>query len=262
MARTHLFAAAIVLAAGSAFAQVEPVQLQPVTPAPADAPTAPPSVTPPPAYNPSGEAAPAAPAANLDEWAQWSDRKAYRGGIFAFAWLPSFPVGNLAAVTPNATVHGMEIDTRVGVKKGLTLGIIGSWNNFWTRQERATYTLPAGAVTAQLWRYYETFHLRGTVYYHFVVDRKLPLVPYAGIGLGVASSRYEILAADLTSNRYQTNFAMNVDAGTLVDLRFSRSFGAGLLVAFRFQFTTANFQEPTLSTPMNLGFVLGGYSSF
>ena len=38
--------------------------------------------------------------------------------------------------------------------------------------------------------------------------------------------------------------------------------GAGLLVAFRYQLTTANFVEPTLTTPMNLGFVIGGYSSF
>lgn len=176
--------------------------------------------------------------------------------------LPAFPVGNLATATPNATVHGLELDTRVAVKKGLTLGITGSWNNFWTRQDRATYSYPSGAVTAQLWRYYETFQLRGTIHYHFVVDRKLPLVPYAGVGLGFASNRYEILAADLSLERYQTNFAMTVDVGTLIDLRFARSFGAGALVAFRYGFNTAKFTQPSLEMPMNLGLVIGLYSSF
>jgi hypothetical protein len=263
MRTSNLFAALVVLSAGAVMAQTPPTSQPPSYPAPADAPISQPPSFPPPGGTAAPAPAPAAaPEASMDEWAQWSDRKAYRGGIFAVSWLPSFPVGNLATVIPQATVHGLEFDTRIAVKKGLTLGIIGSWNNFWTRQDRATYTLPQGAVTAQLWRYYESFQIRGSIGYHFVVNRKFPLVPYAQLGFGVASNRYEIIAADLTWNKYQTNFAFSADVGTLVDLRFSRSFGAGLLVAFRYQLTTANFQEPTLTTPQNLGFVIGGYSSF
>ena len=214
----------------------------------------------------------AQPSTSDSDWAPWNARRAYRGGLLAVSWLPAIPVGNMTTKLPNATVHGLEVDARVSVGAGLTIGIDGSWQTFWRREARATYnfsTSPSviggdvtqGAVTAQVWRYLDSYQARGTIAYHLEVSRESRLVPYVKLGFGVATNRYEINAADLTWQKDQVNFAFAADVGTLIDLRFSRSFGTGFLAAVRYNVTTAQFGAD-LKTPMSIGFLLGVYASF
>ncbi len=149
--------------------------------------------------------------------------------VFGGAWDVGFPVGSVHDFTQAVSGLGFEFMARYFVLPQLTVGVGADFQSFAAAQPRTTYQVNNGALTATAYNSVQNAALRASVHYYFLKDA--PVVPYAGLSVGVGWSTFQSAAADLAFYDNQASVLLGGDVGALLPVPNS---GVALLAAVRY----------------------------
>lgn len=150
---------------------------------------------------------------------------------FLIGYEAAFPGGDFLT---KASWVGGRIEYRRMINPNVSVGLGGSWNSFEQYVPKTTYQKPGGtgAVTTDLVK--EIYTVPLTLSGHYYWDKKRPLVPYIGLGLGAQYSDqtlyYNIFATD--DNNW--GFVMRPEIGAI----YSFNEEAGLFLSAAYNYGT------------------------
>jgi hypothetical protein len=154
--------------------------------------------------------------------------------ILGAGWELAVPIGSLTNFINAVSPAGINADLRIGLVEHVSLGASFSWNRFYQNFSNLELQFPGLTVNGPVYRELQAFTARATSHYYFQLDL---LQLYAGLGIGVVSTRPYEQVADFITTASTFNFAIAPEAGILLPL--GRSGGINVLV--RYQFTAATF---------------------
>ncbi len=150
---------------------------------------------------------------------------------FLIGYEVAFPGGDF--LTKTSWVGG-RIEYRRMINNNLSVGFGGSWNSFEQYVPKTTYQKPdgTGAVTTDLVK--EIYTVPLTLSAHYYWDRKNPLVPYAGLGLGAQYSDQTLYYNIFASDDNNWGFVVRPEIGAI----YSFSDEAGLFLSAAYNYAT------------------------
>jgi hypothetical protein len=177
--------------------------------------------------------------------------------MLLFDYAITAPIGSVRDYVGDVSFRGVQLDARYWVHPAVALGVGAGWHLFNEKQDRATYPIESGAITATLYRSVEVVPLLATL--HVYPGGYGPVKPFAGLGVGASYTRFQTLAADLAWVKSEWFFTLQPEAGVLIgrDTAYS-SFGVNLSV--RYTWLPATFEN--VSNVQALGGWIGLYSLF
>jgi outer membrane protein W len=128
--------------------------------------------------------------------------------------------------------RGVSIENRWGIKPKLSVGFLVGWQVFAQRVDNFTQDLNNGnaAINGNQFRTINTFPFQGTVHYTFTEDADI--MPWVGLGLGVAHSNQVMQVGFFEEQRTITSFAMTPQVG--IDLPLNRVTSLTLSTRYNF----------------------------
>jgi hypothetical protein len=165
--------------------ETAPAPPAPVPAPPADAPTATAIAMPPVAAPPPMDYVPGV-----------ARSQTYAGRyMLGLAWDVAFPLGSVHDFTRTVSPVGFELLFQYWLTSRFTIGASADWQTFWDTHPRTTYGIENGAVTATADNSIQNGAAR--LITRFYVLEQGPVLPYAGLNIGIGWSTFQSAAADL-----------------------------------------------------------------
>ncbi len=190
--------------------------------------------------------------------AQWYDTYRPRESIYIFNYEISNAVGSFNDKFIDATSwRGFGFEGRSMIRDRLSVGLGVDFNRF--SQTHSMLTGPAGnggTISGPVYRYADQFAMKALFHAYFSGGA---LRPYAGVGIGGVWSYSYSQVADLGVSDDGFDFILSPELGiTWTAARGAAS--AGLNLAVRYNYTTADFQRVTDAS--SFGVVVGLFTSY
>jgi hypothetical protein len=153
--------------------------------------------------------------------------------------------------------RGFSFEGRSMVRENLSVGIGFTYNRYDQTYSNLTLTTDSGGtLSGPVYRYADQFAIKGLVHMYL---RPGAVRPYLGVGIGGVWAYSYSQTADLSRADDGFHFILSPEAG----LTFTAARGAssvGLNLAFRYNYTTADFQQVT--DAQSLAVVVGLYAGY
>lgn len=157
----------------------------------------------------------------------------FRKNSFRINYDVAVPIGKMSnEFISQMSWRGVSIENRWGIKPKLTVGYLLGWQVFAQRFDNYTQDLNNGnaAINGNQFRTINTFPIQGTVHYTFVEDADI--MPWVGLGLGIAHSNQVMQVGFFEEQRTITSFSMTPQAG--IDLPLNRVSSLSLSARYNF----------------------------
>jgi hypothetical protein len=129
-------------------------------------------------------------------------------------WDVAVPVGSVQNFTGNASPVGFELLFQYWVLSRLTVGAGMDWQTYWDAAPRSTYPVQNGAITATADNSVQNGAARFIARF-YAID-KGPVLPYAGVNVGLGWSTFQSHAADLALYDNTLSFLLGGELGVLL----------------------------------------------
>ncbi len=190
--------------------------------------------------------------------AQWYETYRPRESIYIFNYEVSNAVGSFSDKFIDETSwRGFGFEGRSMVRDRLSVGLGFDFNRF--SQTHSLITQPAGnggTISGPVYRYADQFALKALFHMYFSSSA---LRPYAGVGIGGVWSYAYSQVADLGVSDDGFDFILSPEVGLTWTAAKGAS-SAGLNLAIRYNYTTADFQK--VNDAQSFGVVLGLFTSY
>jgi hypothetical protein len=180
-------------------------------------------------------------------------------GVVAPAWELAYPIGDMRDIHDNLSLRGFAVDVYYFVHPMIAVGGSNSIQTFADTLENQTFPLPNGAVTATLYQYTSVWQIRGTgKFFPLGQDR---FAPYVGVHLGYGWIDRLVLVTDFSAQDEKSAFVFTPEVG--LNWQISPRGYNGVTASFRYDFTTANFDEGGQVDNLSyLSWTIGGFIGF
>lgn len=189
--------------------------------------------------------------------AQWYDTYKPRESLYMFNYEVSSPTGSFGDYINDTSWRGFGFEGRSMVRDNMSVGLGFDFNRF--SQEYALLTqgtTGGGTISGPVYRYADQFAIKGLFHTYL---RPGNVRPYLGVGLGGVWSYAYGQTADLARTDNGFDFVASPEVGLLLTAARGQS-SAGLNVAFRYNFTTADFNG--VSDAQAWQVILGLYAGY
>jgi hypothetical protein len=188
------------------------------------------------------------------------DYKTYKPSesMFIVNYEIGLPIGDFRDFIDDTSWRGFSFEGRSMVRPKLSVGLGFNWNRY-----DQTFSLLSvspstggGTLSGPVYRYADALAVKGLLHYYL---REGPLRPYLGVGLGGVWTYAYAQTADLARSDNGFDFIASPELG----LMWTAAHGAsslGLNLAFRYNFTTADFLS--VSNAQTLNFVIGLFGAY
>jgi hypothetical protein len=120
----------------------------------------------------------------------------YQGSFMVgLGWNVGMPIGSAHNFTENVSAAGFELYFQYWATSHLTLGASMDWQTYWDSKPRSTYGIENGAITATADNSIQNGGARFLTRWYFLEQG--PVLPYAGLNIGVGWSTFQSTAASL-----------------------------------------------------------------
>jgi len=175
--------------------------------------------------------------------AQWYDTYKPRESLYMFNYEVSSAVGSFSDDFIDETSwRGFGFEGRSMVRDNISVGLGFDFNRYsQTYSNLTVQTDGGGTISGPVYRYADQFAMKGLVHMYL---RPGALRPYLGVGLGGVWSYSYSQVADLAVADDGFDFIVSPEVGLLLTAAKGAS-SAGLNVAVRYNYTTADFAQVT-----------------
>lgn len=178
--------------------------------------------------------------------AQYFDR------LFFIGWNANTPLANQDFVG-SPTARGLRVGYRELIREQVTIGFDLTMATYDQYIPRQTYYSPGSAFTTDFTHFVNTYGATLSGEYLFFQERRL--MPYAGIGVGVAYNNYQVFYNVFGTADDAFGFLARPRVGTWY--RFSERSSWGLNVSIHLEYSTAKSEEMGYNYFLNPGFEIG-----
>ena len=190
--------------------------------------------------------------------AQWYDTYRPRESIYLFNYEVSNALSSFSDKFIDETSwRGFGFQGRSMVRERLSLGLGFDFNRY--SQTHSMVSQPAGnggTISGPVYRYADQFMFTALAHYYFTDGA---LRPYLGVGLGGVWSYSYSQTGDLANAQDSFDFVAAPEVGLLWTAARGAS-SAGLNLAFRYTYTTADFAK--VSDAQSVQVILGLFTSY
>ncbi len=190
--------------------------------------------------------------------AQWYDTYRPRESIYIFNYEMSNALGSFSDKFIDATSwRGFGFEGRSMIRDRISVGLGFDFNRY--SQTHSMLTASAGnggTISGPVYRYADQFAIKALLHAYFSGG---PLRPYAGLGIGGVWSYSYSQVADLGVADDGFDFILSPEVGLTFTLAKGAS-SAGVNLAVRYNYTTADFQQVT--DAQSFAVVLGLYTAY
>jgi hypothetical protein len=176
----------------------------------------------------------------------------YFDKLFFLSWTANTPLANKDFVG-SPTARGARIGYREILQERVTIGVDLTMATYDQHVPRQTYYSQGSAFTTDFTNWVNTYGATISSEYLFFQDRRL--MPYAGIGLGVAYNSYKIFYNVFNSQDNALGFLARPRVGAWY--RFSDRSAWGINVAIHCEYSTTRSDQMGYKYFLNPGFEIG-----
>lgn len=189
---------------------------------------------------------------------EWYETYKPRESMYLFNYEMSTPVGSFKDdFISDWSWRGFSFEGRSMVKPAISVGIGFNYNRYDQTYSNLTFqTDSGGTFSGPVYRYADQFAIKGLVHYYL---RPGNVRPYLGVGLGGVWAYSYSQTTDLARSDDGFHFIASPEAG----LTFTAARGAssaGLNLAVRYNYTTADFQQVT--DAQSFAVIVGLYAGY
>ncbi len=189
--------------------------------------------------------------------AQWYETYKPRESLYMFNYEVSSAIGSFNDYINATSWRGFGFEGRSMVRDNVSIGLGFDFNRY--SQEYAmltTSTGSGGTLSGPVYRYADQFAVKGLAHMYL---RPGSIRPYLGVGLGGVWSYGYGQTADFSRTDNGFDFVASPEVGILLTAARGQS-TAGLNVAFRYNYTTADFNG--VSDAQSWQVILGLYAGY
>lgn len=174
--------------------------------------------------------------------AQWYESYKPRESLYLFNYEVSSAVGSFGDYISETSWRGFGFEGRSMVRDNVSVGLGFDFNRFSQEYSMLTEsTGGGGTISGPVYRYADQFAIKALFHLYL---RPGAVRPYLGVGLGGAWSYSYGQTADLSRTDNGFDFVASPEAGLVLTAARGAS-SAGLNVAFRYNYSTADFNGVT-----------------
>lgn len=170
---------------------------------------------------------------------------------FSIGWNANKPLSNTSWIE-EGSARGLKLTYRKLLNDRFAVGMDFSWAVYDEYQPTVTIEHSGGAITSDYFKYMYHYGLTLSGQYFLPVESR-KLMPYAGLGLGVAYNRYTLFYNFYSESEEKYGFLGRPEIGVLFP--FGGRVGANL--SAHYDFSTAASDYFGYSNFSNVGFSLG-----
>jgi hypothetical protein len=176
----------------------------------------------------------------------------YFDKVFFISWVANAPLANKNFVG-SPTARGARLGYRELINPHFTMGVDLSMASYDEYIPRQTYTTPGGAITTDFTHFANTFGATLSGEYLFREEKRL--MPYAGLGAGVAYNNYAVYYNIFSSSDNAFGFLGRLKTGAWYRLKETGSWAINASV--HLEYSTAKSADMGYRYFLNPGFELG-----
>jgi opacity protein-like surface antigen len=163
------------------------------------------------------------------------------------------PAGDLKDFTPDVSPRGGELSFLYGISDKLSLGLTGSYQDFYEKYPRQVFDMGDGTdISAVLSNSVQLIPVLATVRYNFTPTARIQPYLAAGVGGNIIIMR-QYFGEYVAASEDKVGFAARPEAGVFIPLSKNKLVGANLSAVYNYMpFNAADFNNLN-----NLAFRLG-----
>ncbi len=190
--------------------------------------------------------------------AQWYESYRPHESMYIFNYEVSNAVGSFSDNFVNDTSwRGFGFEGRSMIRDRISLGLGFDFNRYSQTHSMVTESAGnGGTISGPVYRYADQFAIKALLHAYFSSG---PLRPYAGLGIGGVWSYSYSQIADIGVSDDGFDFILSPEVGLTFTLAKGAS-SAGVNLAVRYNYTTADFQKVT--DAQSFAVVLGLYTAY
>ncbi len=174
--------------------------------------------------------------------AQWYETYKPRESLYLFNYEVSSAVGSFNDYINSTSWRGFGFEGRSMVRDNVSVGLGFDFNRYSQEYSMLSQTVgTGGTISGPVYRYADQFALKALFHAYL---RPGAVRPYLGVGLGGVWSYSYGQTADLSRSDNGFDFVASPEVGVVLTAARGAS-SAGLNVAFRYNYTTADFNGVT-----------------
>jgi hypothetical protein len=163
---------------------------------------------------------------------------------------PGVAVGSLRSFAPSVTPVGFDLDARYWFAGHFSLGIGGAITRFYDTLPHGTYPLDRGAITGTIYRHVDVAALAPEAHVYFAPHADV--IPYAGVGVGVAWVSPRVLVSDVDVSETHVGFIVSPEAGILLPFDRDDFLRQAIVLGARYSFSSAGFRDVSATSFVSL----------
>ena len=179
------------------------------------------------------------------------------GGMLTFDWVIGIPMGDMTNnFISKTSTRGFNMEYRYFLNSPLSIGGGFSWQGFYEKYERSTYSNENGAITSARFNYLYTFPLY--MNFHYYPMKNNSIYPFIGINVrGTSIDKQDQVGRYYIQDK-SWHFALQPEVGAL--FKIDPAGGFGLIVKAKYNYIFYN--EGDFNSLSQLNFYFGASFDF
>ncbi len=158
--------------------------------------------------------------------------------IISLSYEPATPIGDMTSFIENTSLGGFSASGSYFLNKKITLGFTAQWTSFYQKEERQTWQIEGGALTANAWKEFYIWNLYANAKYHFLEDARV--LPFIGLSLGTAMTQQNAQLGKYEFNETYWKFALAPEVGMMIPMGIERTWGFNVMARYQLNFYNEN----------------------
>ena len=148
---------------------------------------------------------------------------------------------------------GIKIGYRKVISDQFSWGIDFGWNTYSEYQPTTTYYGQNSAITSDYFKYLYSIHAVCTGQYYFLGSEGKKILPYGGLGIGVANNEFDLYYNIYNDKDVQWGVLVRPELGVLIPLGKK----AGLMGGIHYDYSSTKSKTFDYKNFTNIGFQMG-----
>jgi len=181
---------------------------------------------------------------------------AFSQTIWTLSYEPSTPIGEMTNFISNTTGRGLSGSGGWYVTNKLSVGFTVQWTGFYEKEERHTWYVDGGAVTANAWKEFYNWSIYANAKYHFAdVEEEGKFVPYVGLSIGTMYIDQNAQVGAYEFKETSWKFAFAPEVGTRIPMGIEKGWGFNVLLRYQ----VAIYEKQDINMLQYLNYSVGIY---